>query len=49
MNLKERLTAPAFKLVGEAADTLGREAYVVGGYVRDLFLNRPSKDVDFVT
>lgn len=49
MNLKEKLTAPAFRLVGEAADALGREAYVVGGFVRDLFLDRPSKDVDFVT
>ncbi len=49
INLKERLTAPAFSLVGEAADSLGREAYVVGGYVRDIFLNRKSKDVDFVT
>lgn len=38
-----------FKLVGSVADRLGRECYVVGGYVRDLFLNRPSKDIDFVT
>lgn len=49
MNLKEHLKHEAFRLVGEAADSLGREAYVVGGYVRDIFLNRPSKDVDFVT
>lgn len=49
MNLKEKLTHRAFGMVGEAADRLGREAYVVGGYVRDLFLERPSKDVDFVT
>ncbi len=49
INLKERLSAPAFRIVGEAADSLGREAYVVGGYVRDIFLNRKSKDVDFVT
>ncbi|MBD5348870.1 MAG: HD domain-containing protein [Bacteroides sp.] len=28
---------------------MGREVYVVGGYVRDLFLNRQSKDIDFVT
>lgn len=31
------------------ADEMGREAYVVGGYVRDLLLGLPSKDVDFVT
>ncbi|MDE5901654.1 MAG: CCA tRNA nucleotidyltransferase [Muribaculaceae bacterium] len=49
INLKERLSAPAFRIVGEAADSLGREAYVVGGYVRDIFLDRKSKDVDFVT
>lgn len=49
MNLKEKLTHRAFTTVGEAADELGREAYVVGGYVRDIFLSRRSKDVDFVT
>ncbi|MDE6176484.1 MAG: tRNA nucleotidyltransferase, partial [Paramuribaculum sp.] len=38
-----------FRLVGGAADKLGRECYVVGGFVRDLFLGRRSKDIDFVT
>lgn len=38
-----------FRTVGEAAEALGREAYAVGGYVRDLMLRRPSKDIDFVT
>ncbi len=38
-----------FGIVGQSADNLGREAYVVGGYVRDLMLHRPSKDIDFVT
>ena len=37
-----------FKTVSTAADALGVEAFVVGGYVRDLLLKRPSKDVDFV-
>ena len=37
------------KLVGEVADELHRECYVVGGYVRDIFLERPSNDMDFVT
>ena len=39
---------PVFAKVGEAADVLGIEAYVVGGFVRDIFLERPSKDLDFV-
>ncbi len=47
-NLSEHLHHPVFSIVGKAADELGIEAYVVGGYVRDIFLNRPSKDVDFV-
>lgn len=38
-----------FELVGDTADRLGRECYVVGGYVRDIIIGRPSKDIDFVT
>lgn len=49
MNLAEDLKNPIFKKIGVIADTLGREVYVVGGYVRDIFLNRESKDIDFVT
>ncbi|MDE7403137.1 MAG: CCA tRNA nucleotidyltransferase [Muribaculaceae bacterium] len=49
MNLTEDLKEPVFRLIGETADRMGREAYVVGGYVRDIFLNRPSQDIDFVT
>ena len=37
------------KLVGNVADGMNRECYVVGGYVRDIFLERPCKDMDFVT
>jgi tRNA nucleotidyltransferase/poly(A) polymerase len=37
-----------FRVVSEAADELGVEAYVIGGYVRDIFLNRASKDIDIV-
>ena len=44
----ELLSAPIFCQIGETADELGLECYVVGGYVRDLFLERPSKDIDCV-
>ena len=37
-----------FRLLSQTADALGLECYVVGGYVRDLFLERPSKDIDVV-
>lgn len=37
-----------FHLIGDSADALGLECYVVGGYVRDIFLQRPSKDIDVV-
>ncbi len=47
--MKEKIDKPVFHIVGEAADRLGRECYVVGGYVRDLMLGRDSKDIDFVT
>lgn len=48
MNFKDRLDQhPIFEKVAKAAATLGIEAYVVGGYVRDLVLDRPSKDIDF--
>lgn len=49
MNLKSRLKSKVFSTVSAAADNMGRECYVVGGYVRDLLLHRPSKDIDFVT
>lgn len=47
--LKDKIDKHIFRLVGEAADSLGRECYVVGGYVRDLMLARHSKDIDFLT
>ena len=45
-DLAQLLDAPIFHQIGEAADSLGMECYVVGGYVRDLYLERPSKDID---
>lgn len=49
MNLSDRIDQPIFHKVGSVADEINRECYVVGGYVRDLFLHRHSKDIDFVT
>ena len=39
---------PVFATVGKVADGLGVPCYVVGGYVRDLVLERPVKDIDFL-
>lgn len=46
--LKKHFGDKIFKQISETADKLGLECYVVGGYVRDIFLNRPSKDIDVV-
>lgn len=46
---ERRFETAVFRLIGETADRMGREVYVVGGYVRDIFLQRPSQDIDFVT
>lgn len=46
--LKQRFSDSIFKRISETADELGLECYVVGGYVRDIFLQRPSKDIDVV-
>ena len=48
MELKKHFTDNIFDIISQTADKLGMECYVVGGYVRDLFLNRPSKDIDVV-
>jgi poly(A) polymerase len=46
--LSDSLAKEPFPIVAEAAVALGVEAYVVGGFVRDIFLRRPSKDIDIV-
>ncbi len=48
MNLAKKIDTPIFHLLQRVADKLGIECYVIGGYVRDLILKRPSKDIDIV-
>jgi tRNA nucleotidyltransferase/poly(A) polymerase len=47
-NLKSSLTHPVFKVVSQVAEEQGIKAFVIGGFVRDLILERPSKDIDIV-
>ena len=47
--LGQKLIHPIFRIVSEESEKLGYRTFVVGGFVRDLFLKRSSKDVDFVT
>lgn len=46
--LAQILDKDIFHQIGSVADTLGVECYVVGGFVRDIFLERPSNDIDVV-
>lgn len=46
---KEELSHKVFSIITECADSMGLETYVIGGFVRDLFLKRASKDIDIVT
>ena len=48
MVLNDKIENPVLKMVGETADRLGLQCYVIGGWVRDLFLHRPSDDIDVV-
>ncbi len=46
--MKQHLTHPIFKIVMQAAANLNVECYAIGGFVRDIFLERDSKDADIV-
>ncbi len=48
MNYKDKLQGPIFSVLQKTADSEGVECYVIGGYVRDVLLSRPSKDIDVV-
>ncbi len=47
--LDKWLELPEFGIVAEAANELGIDAWVIGGWVRDLLLGRPTTDIDIVT
>lgn len=49
MTFEKQLTHPIYKIVAQAADELGLQAYVVGGVVRDLIMMRHNTDIDIVT
>ncbi len=48
MNLASKLKHPVFKIVSQICEEQHLEAYVIGGFVRDLILDRASKDIDIV-
>lgn len=47
--MKDYLKHPIFSIISQAADESKLKVYVIGGFVRDLFLRRPSTDIDIVT
>ena len=48
-NLSEYINNRFFRVITKASRALNYESYVIGGYVRDILLNRPSNDIDVVT
>ncbi|MFD0763841.1 CCA tRNA nucleotidyltransferase [Mucilaginibacter lutimaris] len=46
--MKQHLQHPVFSVISKLAAEQNVQAYAIGGYVRDIFLNRPSKDIDIV-
>lgn len=48
LDFSSSLVHPIFNVITSVSDSQGIDSYVVGGFVRDLILNRPSKDIDVV-
>lgn len=49
VKLEQHIAHPVFHMVAECADSLGVDAYVIGGFVRDSIMGRPTKDIDIVS
>lgn len=49
MNYSSALNHRVFKAIGKVSEEQSERAFVIGGFVRDLILDRPSKDIDVVT
>ena len=47
--MNSKLKHKIFQEISEVADQMQMETYVIGGFVRDIYLNRPSHDIDIVT
>ncbi|MBQ6771365.1 MAG: HD domain-containing protein [Bacteroidales bacterium] len=48
-DFKKHISSPIFKVIAYSTMELGYKSYVIGGYVRDILLRRPSNDIDVVT
>jgi len=48
LNLKHKIKNPVFIIIAEAAEEINTKAFVIGGFVRDLIIDRPSEDIDIV-
>ena len=48
-DFRPHISSPIFKVIAKASKELGYRSYVIGGYVRDILLRRPSNDIDVVT
>ncbi|MBO4777785.1 MAG: HD domain-containing protein [Bacteroidales bacterium] len=47
--MKEFLDNPVFSVISKIADSENTQVFVIGGFVRDIFLRRPNHDIDIVT
>src|SRR5690554_6529879 len=49
VDMQEKLNNKIFNVISEVSDNLNQKTFVIGGFVRDMYLQRPSKDIDVVT